>query len=305
MLGRTANDAAIKHRGRDADLVVALLGLFALGNCGLMFYLRQSEPISSLLARVLEPIFFGWLFAQLVLHSIWTVFSNRRMLQRTVLSGVAALLLLLSWLTPNALMSDFLDRGRVWEGFTFFIFCFPTVLLAVQAPLWLVRVGFGWKVAHPRTGHRATEISRLSIKGLLVATAAVAFCCGGLRVAAALGNTSVASFATYWALIAAALSAWSLITTVPILATALRARQLTLWLASFVATQVYVGLIVIAINRPYGPPRLRHLALPSLTLITFVVTVTIPLLIARRRGYRLQLRSDERSVSPTPAEAGT
>ena len=184
----------------------------------------------------------GSAVAQFALHAIWCVFTPERLPKRLawgvgvalIPTNVGLLLLVLRELvTPSGLWG-------VRADFLIPLLCFPAALLALQWPLTVVRDRFFWRIAFPANADWSSDTGggrkprRAVVGGTLLAVLAAA-CSAGDRGGEVLCNML---------LVAAALSALSLLTALPVLAATLRPGGLSL---RFLALFLWSHTIVVGV----------------------------------------------------------
>jgi hypothetical protein len=180
------------------------------------------------------------------------------------------------------------------------LLCLPLFLLAAQTPLWIMRIWFRWHIAHRDDGP-SISFQPLRIRDLMIATAVVAMALVAAQLSRAIsapsGNRSIVGL-TVAALVVMAISAIAVLP--PVLAT-LRARRLLIALGLVLSVNVAiivgcVGLMVVFANVPMD--WMMFVAMPTFTA-GFFVSLTAPILIARKLGYRLLWEWFDRYV-PVP-----
>ena len=135
----------------------------------------------------------------------------------------------------------------------------------------------------------------------MLTTATVACALGCVRFAGHVtGETEVASFTLSVAMAAGICCVVSLLTTVPSLYATLRMRRLVLGLGiAFALGLLVVTALVVIASIPNGPPPLEMIRSFGGLAITFATAISVPLLVARRLGYRLQTRWSVDGVLPS------
>jgi hypothetical protein len=264
---------------------------FLAGNAAMS--LLMAHPVRMwLVAVALGPVTVGMLGGQAAVHSIWCVFSPLPWAQRFLAGAISAIALCAGFVIPPAL---FERRWRldVVDDLAAPLLCLPLFLLAAQAPMWIMRFWFRWRIV-ARDDGTSRHFEPLRIGGLLVATAVVSLAMGALRLSESLrapaGNSRLIGlvFAAFVIMVI------SVVTVLPAVLACLRARRLLLALAlAFVATATvpagFLALMMMIEGRR-APWQAFVLGL-GLAGVYFVY-LTAPLLIARRRGCRLLCRRD-------------
>jgi len=296
MASNSPNDDPPRAIRQARLLVIVSLIIFVVGNTAFALYLGEGVTVSLFNSCVIGT-FLGSLLAQIALHSIWTVFSNDSFVRRAVSSIVAALLILLSVFGTQLLLVGYMTGLE----FATVLLCLPIILLAVQSPLWLMRMVFGWQIAHGSQQPTDAKRERVTIASLLLATAAVAICFAGLRVSAFLIEISAAELGLSMIIAAGILCAASLVAVAPSLVATLRVRHvviglLTSSLIQFLVLVAFIGFMFL-VNAILDRDLITIFAVAYLV---FVVVHHTPLLIARRLGFRLQLRQTKRIEASDP-----
>ena len=123
---------------------------------------------------------FGMLLTQIAALSLWTVWSERPVWQRQLCGMLLAEVLLAFFLvgigsTAPGPRSNFVEVARAMAC------SLPLILLAVQMPLWALRIYAGWRIVLPASD--AQPPGHLSIRDILQATVVVAVAVSLLRLA--------------------------------------------------------------------------------------------------------------------------
>lgn len=290
-------------------LLVALVGLTGLLNFGFtpLVYLISPSDDSALFLAPLA----GFMVAEVAALALWLVWSPRTLGPRLAVHWLAALFLYGCWLGGIAVVGRL--QTYAWEDLTQAALSVGIVLpltsLAVQAPLWLCRAVFGWRLDRFSAGADAAPERKLSIGDLLIGTTAVAASLGSLRLAPFVNESIDGEF---WlgvgvgGLTIALLSAMLLI---PLTLAVLRpathrfAALFTLLFAAAVLLVQEAPVALVAVNAGAGLDDFG----PILLLIAaffggFVLGLAAPLWIARWQGCRLRFRRECRLASP-PSES--
>jgi len=195
---------------------------------------------------------------------------------------VSAILLFGGLLVPQLLV------GRIRHVDAAPLLCLPLLLLAAQTPLWIMRIWFRWRIAH-REDAACGRYEPIGIGGLLLAMAAVALALAAARLSRSIGSSrgdgSIGGLVV-GALVIVAVSA---ATVLPAVLAGLRARRLFLaiGLAFAPGAAIVVGYVALGIMR--GDVRLDGDVFIAILALTggFSGALIVPMLIARRLGYRL------------------
>jgi hypothetical protein len=233
----------------------------------------------------LYPARIGMIGGQVAIHGVWFVFVPLPWPWRILAGAASAILLFGAYLAPSLLPDNTVPGDIDYLAAT--LLCLPLFLLAAQTPLWIMRIWFRWRIAH-RDDAASGRYEPMGIGGLLLAMAAVALALTAARMSKSM---------TAWrgdditglvvgALVIVAVSA---ATVLPAVLAGLRARRLPLALGLAFAADVGVVAVYLALRVILGGGWLEwevFVVVPVL-VAGFFVTLTAPLLIARRLGYRL------------------
>jgi hypothetical protein len=278
-----------RSRSPAISLFVGCLAFFVAGN-GLASLLMFGEISSRAIVMTVYPAHLGMIGGQIALHSIWCVFAPLHWAKRFFVGTTSAIVLF-----GGLLVALFLV-GRIRHGdvadLAAPLLCLPLFLLAAQTPLWIMRMWFRWRIVH-RDDAASARFEPLRIGGLLIAMAVI-----GMALAAAQASQSLMEGSddrSITGLVVAALvtTVISATTVLPAVLAGLHARRLLL--ANGLAFAADVGVVVgyVAVVVALGRGRLDREVLVEVFVQVpvlaggFFVALTVPLLIARRIGYRL------------------
>jgi hypothetical protein len=169
--------------------VVALHGCFNELLMVATILLRGPSAASQMAMQVLVGLAYGSYAGQVVNHCIWFVLWNWGGVRRVLLGGLAAFFLYMGLAVPTwyTYPQHFDFRNMVLAG----ILGLPAVLLAGQMLLWMMRYGLHWHICVAGRPNMGQPGNAMTIRGLLVATTAVAFAIAGLRFGLALDVVAV------------------------------------------------------------------------------------------------------------------
>jgi hypothetical protein len=206
-----------------------------------------------------------------------------------VLYGIGILGIVVEVLRHNRTLHD-----DDWEGFAFVFLLLPLVFLAIQSPLWLVRLLFRWDIALIQPPEEMSPVRSVTIRDMLVATGVVAGALASARFAGSLWQSNGSSpDPVFWAVMATLLAYFggiSLVSSPPIVFATLRARRpgfATLAIAIYCAAWL---VVVFGIVRFFEGrwPRLFDVVGISTVIVTFAAATTTTLLVVRQLGFRLR-----------------
>lgn len=264
-----------------------LASLFFAGN-GLASRLMSGPMRNRVLVLTLYLACMGMIGGQAAVHSIGCVFASLHWAKRFLAGATSAIVLFGGLLVPPFL------AGRIRHGYVAdlaaTLLCLPLFLLAAQTPLWIMRMWFRWRIVH-RDDAESGHFEPLRIGGLLIAMTVIGIALTAVRASQSLtassGNRSIAGLVVA-ALVVMVISA---IIVLPAVLAGLYARRLPLALGlAFAAdTAVVVGYValVVAFGRAPGPLNWEVFVGVPAVAGGYFVALTVPMLIARRLGYRL------------------
>ena len=235
----------------------------------------------------------GSIAAQASLLAILMVYGAGPLWRRLLWHWGLALIAVLGWCVGFTLI--FAGRRGATDAQTFVavVLGLPLIALACQAPHWLLRIYFQWRIEGPQPEAIAQPLRPLAIRDFLIGTVVVGLTMASVR----LGKPAQVDDAVYWiawSIGGAAAAVSTLLLALPALAFVLGPRD---WRRSVagVALLAVLTMIVLSALLIYLPPA----GGPSNRLrIYFVVSFVCGLLgtlagtlgLARSYGYRLMTR---------------
>ena len=266
-------------------LFLGCLAFFVAGN-GLMLLLMLSLGPMHAIVRVLLPACVGMIGGQAAVHGIWCVFASLHWAKR-FLAGATSAIVLFGGLVVPQLLAGRVSHGDVAD-LAVPLLCLPLFLLATQTPLWIMRIWFRWRIVH-RDDATSAHFEPLRIGDLLIATAVIGMALAAARLSQSIGSSS-GNDGIVWLVVAAlVIMVISGITVLPAILAGLYARRLPLALGLALAPDAAIVVVYVALAVTLGGGRFEwelFIAMPALAG-GFFVTLTAPMLIARRIGYRL------------------
>jgi hypothetical protein len=242
--------------------------------------------------RFLRGLPVGLVGGQLGLLAIWAVLGPQRWIVR--LPVTFALTLLLYLVIVSGMIVT--EEADFVAGETRTVLVAPLLLLAVQSPLWILRMTLGCRILHAATETDASsKLSRqFGLSHLLGATAVIAIALG----LASLGRQDKGTWAEL--LIPCLLfTTWSALSTLPCLWAALVARNKLISTLAIVAYVLVVTLVVLLLPSAFtgrAPPLGIGLAV-LLLCATLMGSMLAVLRVARKRGFLLvRWKSQERAA---------
>mgnify|MGYP001076587510 CR=1 FL=1 len=270
-----------RSRNPAISLFLGCLAFFFAGN-GLASLLMFGEiPM-----MMLYPAFMGMIGGQIALHSIWCVFAPLHWAKRFFVGTTSAILLYMGIFVPS-LVPDRIRHADVAD-LAAPLLCLPLFLLAAQTPLWIMRMWFRWRIVH-RDDAASGQFEPLRIGGLLLATAVIGMALAAARLSQSIGSSS-GNDSIVWLVVAAlVIMVISGITVLPAILAGLYARRLPLALGLALAPDAAIVVVYVALAVTLGGGRFEWELFIVMPVFAggYFVTLTAPMLIARRLGYRL------------------
>lgn len=181
---------------------------------------------------------------------------------------------------------EFSSVGRDW---TVAAFCFPLILLAIQTPLWFTRTLANWTISRKE---ESPDRQPLTIRDMLAGTVLIAVVLAGAQFARQLYTPIVVSEAEFWIMVggaAAACFGMSLLSIPPVVLATLRPAKASIGmvvLGAYALVALAIAVVIIAVADRM--PSVWEVTGLLITVSTFVVAASAPLLIARQLGWRLK-----------------
>ncbi|WP_425613912.1 hypothetical protein NA78x_003757 [Anatilimnocola sp. NA78] len=212
------------HRSVFVPFVPSLI-VIAIANAAVAELMDEISPQDA--ASVIVYTSFGVICSQLGLLSIGIALGDQPFWRRMAIGSGLGLLLFACWWCGFAITAEFDGvnvRDLVKREAGQAICALPLIFLAAQAPLWLMRTAFGWRLLPGR----AKDIhgqpvyphpdEKLSLRDLFTATAVAAVSLSVLRLAPLeTGSARFQTFVITLAISCLATATVSLVSTVPLL----------------------------------------------------------------------------------------
>jgi hypothetical protein len=205
-----------------------------------------------------------------------------------------------------ASMADYRHAGSstIWSGWTVAVFCYPLILLSIQAPLWLMGALGNWTIARQ---NEEPNRRPLTIRDMLTGMALIGFAMAGAQFARQVNPSVFSSEGEFWISVggsALGCLVVSLLAVIPVVLATLR------------CSNPWVGIILLLI---YGSaalailfvttrimdgrfPGAREMFAAITVVSSFIVASSAPLLIARRLGCRLKWGRNPPQQALSPAQ---
>ncbi len=241
---------------------------------------------------ILVYISFGLIAAEGGLIAICGVLGTGHPLVRLPTSAAIGFWLYSYWAAGYAMSfvwsQSYYGVDRCLKQISVGLLCLPAGYLAVQLPLWIVRLGFAWRIERIDPAHVAVH-RPLSIRDMMVATGLVGIALAGARAASGIADEQESVFWAGFGIISASLAGISLISTLPAVVATLRVRKPAIGTAVIFVYAITAVVITIVIISWFTAQRVRSWETVGFILVatSLAAGLTTPLLIARRLGYRL------------------
>jgi hypothetical protein len=227
----------------------------------------------------------GFVAAQAAVHAIWSVMGPWSRWMRLLLSGSTAFVLFASIWTGLAI--EEFDDSTFWEAGRVILLSMPLYLLAIQSPLWVVKMSLDCRLVQKEDEDASSLPRRLSLLDLMFGTAAVALALAAARFARP-EEVDSADFLIPVLIGAVVVAGVSLFTTVPTLFASHGAPNPTLAVAGLVGVQVFICLGIVGMLSVFtGYMPAEALGLFAVFCASFFAFLNVPMLISRFLGYRL------------------
>lgn len=280
----------VERKRRALRCVVVCVLLFAVSNFAMgalaTMFRRGALPV------VLALVCYGAIGAQAALHAIWCVLAPVGLARRLTVGLVVALILFGAGVLGFALFEGWgRPGGGTWiAGAVGGLLCLPLVAVAVQAPLWVAKCWFRWRVVLPPHGSCHAGDRAFGIREMLVAMGVVAIALSATQLAAPF-TVSPATFLGAFAIVVLTLAGLSLFTTLPAVVATLRARRMSLALPTLLVFDVAIAIGAIAIFAVATPEgrsmRWREYVYLATMAGAYFAWLTGVMLVVRRLGLRL------------------
>jgi hypothetical protein len=271
---------------------IAIVAVWALVNLAMYPFLdRASWSLVPLRVMVAAGILLGIIASQIGALSAALVFGGRGFLLRLIGMWGVGLFLFACW-AAGVLYTDGLrgHRSWPWELFGDVGLALPLISLAIQAPLWMLKLHFGWRIELPAESLPAGRRQPYSIRDILLGTLVTALSITAVRFVVDSRQDLDEGFWAVWGIGAAFFAGASLLVLVPLLALTLRINRPAVAFGSAAAYAVTAGILAALLWIAWHPRILKDTDFPMLVtmLITCPLALLAPLGLARLAGYRLQ-----------------
>ncbi len=248
----------------------------------------------------------GPMFAQFGVLPAWLVLADRPYWLRLVLTWAVAILAFATGVLGNAYANwSPGQRFRINDEreLMTILLVLPTISLAVESPLWLLRRLFGWRITRQTNG--PTKTRKLAIRDIMLATALVAAALALARVAMQL-QRSPGDTSSFWAMLGIAVAIGvgaSAILLPPVVWFGLGVNNVRLAVLSAVLHAGVLATIfvtVVAVNgRTFFSTTLWGSLGAAVAAITFALGLSVSFWLARCQGDRLVLHHADHGQRPS------
>jgi cytochrome b561 len=236
---------------------------------------------------------FGWFPFQAMALTAWLVFGRERFGTRLTLHWLVALLLFGAWAAGVNIAAY--DRRENYNEIFLVFASLGIASLAMQIPLWVLRLYFGWRVESIDAAKPQPELP-LAIRDLMVGTFLVAVSLGFARLAS---SGRIQFWPVAWLMVVGGLSALAIFSLLPFGLFALRKIRpgRCFLFTSIYATVWYLGTIFVFnffhFFQPYAVPDFWESIGLGLVLLNFAGVLIITQQLVRALGYRLKIGRSE------------
>ena len=271
-------------------------GVFMIAGNMALYPMAEDETDKAIVLMIYLAVWGGVLFGQAGLTAIWLGLGRPSALVRVVGAGVAYLVFAGSYLTGYLGRESFKIEFISFDGMeqqVAAILAIPILIVTAAAPLWLLRLSFGWHIGH-NSSPPAFNSRQYSIGSLILLTTLIAVLLGSGLQACRLSEEPPLDFWLIlgsWCLAAFILTATTLIPACLLLS---RYPLLGFGILAGVVACLYGAVIwmIIAVSRSFGgklsdPDLWGSIALCGCPILGYIATLVPPLVALRRGGYRL------------------
>ena len=237
------------------------------------------------------PLIIGPILSQFGLLTLWLVWSEGSFLKRLAIHWMCVIALWIGW----ALGALTINEREIHEILRVTACSLPLILLAIQLPLWPLRIYFGWRIEH-KGFTDFIPLTKLSIQDMVTGTIVTSLSLAALRLVPAefLADPSYIFGWGIGILVIVALTSLSIVPSILFLLRVRNTSTATVGFCTYVPLAVMVVLLVFAAFAGSVTEEV-HVTF-GLIMLSFAAAFTIPLFILRSHGYRLTFPSDGRKA---------
>lgn len=275
--------------------VVAVVALASIGNfvsmAMLVFGLGDRE-------FYITCFFSGLIGAQIALLAVWVGLLSGELWQRVMPYVAMGVVCIAAWLLGLFVSEwSYLALHDDWLFPRTVLLCYPLISLSAQAPFWLMRLAFSWRIMHDSD---ATAERPLAIRDIMAATGGIAFVLGMTRYAKP-PMSSYPEFMMFAGVSSVVALVGSAAITLPLVFGVLRTKDgrhgcvVTVVIFGAIGFLLLLGLGVFLGS---GAPAEVFAAVIAF-FAGLILSQAVVLLIARNHGYVIKTPRDVRSVDDT------
>ena len=258
--------------------LIGLAALFVIVNFSVIPLMELIDDESFIVVACM-----GVMLAEGFVLAAYLVWGSGQFWQRFVFHWTAALVLGTIWLLGaivgaggDSFIRDVLENVPV---------SLPLASLAIQLPLWIARLYFGWRLVDECAD--PSPARPLAIRDLMLGTLVVAVSLAAARLAEGMLHENSDGW-LFWAIVGPSLAGISLVSVLPVAVWLLRLRDLSIGLICIPIQTMFailVTVIIVAISEPRL--RLEEVLIVATIIVSFAATLSLAALAARAAGFRL------------------
>ena len=215
----------------------------------------------------------------------WLAWGAGSFFKRLALHWLAVMALGAAWLL-GAILTEGMRDGDIRDALEVVPFSLPLFSLAIQAPLWIARHYFGWRIVDACSDEAPPR--PLAIRDIMAGTVIVALSFALARLAEGMDRSSEGWL--IWAVLAPSVAGICLVSVLPVAFWMLRARSLAIGLVCIPVQAVVAIVVTIMVFLTFEPSvRLQELMYLAALVVSFATALTAAALAARAAGFRLAI----------------
>jgi hypothetical protein len=226
----------------------------------------------------------GIMLAEGFILAAWLVWGGGLFLQRLALHWLAAFLLGLAWLA-GAVVTEGVRDGDIRAVLEVVPFSLPLVSLAIQLPLWIARLYFGWQIVDACA--ESAPARPLAIRDLMFGMVVVAVSLALARLAEGMNRSSDGWLV--WAILIPSLAGISLVSVLPVAVWLLCLRNVAVGLIAIPIHTTIAIVVTVVIMSMTERINLREVFAIATVVASFAATLAAAALAARAAGFRLEV----------------
>jgi hypothetical protein len=249
------------------------------------------RPSDVLVILTLAP-WGGMIAGEFIVFAFLLVWSQGSFVLRLVIHWLLAIALYCCWAAALTVVSSLENWGTesTLEATRAVLMALPVVCLAVQAPLWCLRIYGGWRLETSNRSAAPYAPAQVSLGDILLGTAIVAVSLTLWRLMFEKQESFGSEFWIGWGIAFPVIALISILTTAPLLGFIVGLKSLPLAILSLIAYWVILSLLGSAVVIYFNPSEWREsLLFFFLAILCGFSTVSIPFWLARAAGYRLRI----------------